>query len=67
MHTINRFVIIFSFVANVFETQFTLVFHAIFANEDGLQTKCSLTHCLTLVVQADGADDNNKPHGGGDA
>ena len=51
----------------MFETQFTLVLHAIFANEDGLQTKCSLAHCLTLVVQADGADDNNKSHGGGDA
>ena len=50
----------------MFETQFTLVLHAIFANEDGLQTKCSLAHCLTLVVQADGADDNNKSHGGGD-
>ena len=55
-----------TFVADMIETRFARVLHAIFANEDGLQTKCSLAHCLTLVVQADGADDNNKSHGGGD-
>ena len=47
-----------AFVANMFETQFTCVLHAIFANEDGLQWPFD-TYCLTLMRDVQKITDND--------